>query len=643
MPTALPSHLVLKSYDPSSNQAISAKQTLRLLPAAPDDSGMTSLLLAERLERKTNRLSRRIESTTARVRKHQTARLSVAGLFFLGLLIGTLKPEWRLELPLILVFLILFSWLVVRTSRLKSHLRELEGLKRFYERQRLRLLGQPSGRAAAPDIRDDANEEIQRPLSLAKDLGILGPHSLFSLLDETLTDQGERRLLEQLDSRPRPIDEIRQQQEKVQNLRSETWFYTRLTLIADAQEFRVSSGQILSFLREPFVSSAFTKYLALTIVAWLVMVGGFAWAAANGTAKPGLLILVFAGVNFWALGQVGSLFKKGVGLENHLSLLGPIFARLEKRARQSPKLARLLPVTTEAGPSSEARRLGRVLTFLGTETNPLLHLLINAVLPWSMVGNFFLERRRAVLAKSFPTCLKELAELEVLGSVLILDRYQTQTYPTFASEPHLEFHGIYHPLIARSQVVANDFGFPSGKSLGLLTGSNMAGKSTFLRTVGLNQILAQMGAPVFAESYVTYPFRIETCIEVSDSLRDGFSYFYAEVRRLRDLLRTSDTGEPVLYLIDEIFRGTNNRERHIGSRAVIRSLARHSRSLGFISTHDLELVSLESTEPRLLNLHFREDFEAGKMVFHYKLRLGPCPTTNALKIMQAEGIAVDEA
>ena len=171
----------------------------------------------------------------------------------------------------------------------------------------------------------------------------------------------------------------------------------------------------------------------------------------------------------------------------------------------------------------------------------------------------------------------------------------------------------------------------------------MSGKSTFLRTVGLNQFLANMGAPVFADEFSTTALTVESCIEVADSLRDGYSYFYAEVRRLKALLDSASKAGPILFLIDEIFRGTNNRERQIGSRAVIRALAEEPDAIGFVSTHDLELTSLESSLPGLFNLHFREEFSlAGDMVFSYLLRPGPCPTTNALKIMAKEGIAVDE-
>ena len=264
-------------------------------------------------------------------------------------------------------------------------------------------------------------------------------------------------------------------------------------------------------------------------------------------------------------------------------------------------------------------------------------------MPWSAVASWFLERRRRKISESFPICLQELAELEVLGSLVIFDRYQTSIYPELDSGT-LRMSDVFHPLIDRNHVIANDFGFQDGSSLGLLTGSNMSGKSTFLRAVGLNQTLANMGAPVFASEFATSPMKIETCIEVSDSLRDGVSYFYAEVRRLKALLEQAKAaGQSTLFLIDEIFRGTNNKERQIGSRAVIRALARlRPKALGFVSTHDLELTVLEKEEPAVVNLHFRETIEAGQMVFSYRLNPGPSPTTNALLIMAMEGLPVDQ-
>ena len=170
----------------------------------------------------------------------------------------------------------------------------------------------------------------------------------------------------------------------------------------------------------------------------------------------------------------------------------------------------------------------------------------------------------------------------------------------------------------------------------------MAGKSSFLRTVGVNLALSYAGGPVMAQSLHTHLLRLYSSMRVNDSVVDGFSFFYAEVQRLQSLLAALHEADkrPLCFLIDEIFRGTNNRERLIGSRAYIRALAKGC-GVGVIATHDLELVQLEHEISTLRNLHFRDDVENGRMVFDYQLRPGPCPTTNALKIMQQAGLPVE--
>src|SRR5258705_3874820 len=200
-----------------------------------------------------------------------------------------------------------------------------------------------------------------------------------------------------------------------------------------------------------------------------------------------------------------------------------------------------------------------------------------------------------------------------------------------------------HPLLKREAKICNDFSLDQHQKIVILTGSNMAGKSTFLRTVGVNLCLAYVGAPVNASSLRVSLFRVFTCIKVSDSVQDGLSYFYAEVKRLKALLSATERDDdlPVLFLIDEIFRGTNNRERQIGSRAYVRALANRRTAVGIIATHDLELTRLADEIPGIANFHFREEVRDGKMVFDYRLRPGPCPTTNALDIMALEGLPVE--
>lgn len=171
----------------------------------------------------------------------------------------------------------------------------------------------------------------------------------------------------------------------------------------------------------------------------------------------------------------------------------------------------------------------------------------------------------------------------------------------------------------------------------------MSGKSTFLRTVGIGIVMANAGGPVDASQMRIAALRLFTCIHISDSLRDAVSYFHAEVRRLRALLDMlkNEADRPVVFLIDEMFRGTNTRERHVGGGAFVSKLAELGAS-GLISTHDLELTKLADIVRGVRNMHFREHIVTGDMRFDYRLREGPCPTTNALVIMRLAGLPVDE-
>ena len=597
--------------------------------------------LADRLSRRERRVAARIERFQNRLESARNIRIGAALIFFVILVFFATQPKLNVELPVVTAFALVFAVLVMRTRRIERHLKRLRGLQAFFDRQEKRCRGLASGRPW------DTVEKLFRETSWSRDLGIFGAHSLWTLLDETLTDDGEARLVSWITAKPLPTADILTRQRTIQALRHEHWFFTRWALQASRSDFRLSSSQILKFLKKPFVEKGFWLLLALPWIAWLGTVALICHWTNQGTSFPPWLYFVFPAVNFFAVFKAGSPFLKGVGLSHHLSELEPIFRELERRAPRSERLKPLASVVSTSGPSREARRLNRVLAFLSVQANPIASLLVNFLSPWSITATHFLERRRRKIAYTFPQCLEELAELEALGSLVIFDRYQTSIYPEIHdSGRRLEFSfvSLFHPLIDRKRVIENDFSMPTGKSLGLITGSNMSGKSTFLRALGINQVLANMGAPVFADSFITSAHQIETCIEVSDSLRDGYSYFYAEVRRLKALVDAAhEPGSRVLFLIDEIFRGTNNRERQIGSRSIIRSLATETPAIGFISTHDLELTALETTHERVLNLHFREEFSpAGEMVFSYMLRTGPCPTTNALKIMAREGLPVDE-
>ena len=199
--------------------------------------------------------------------------------------------------------------------------------------------------------------------------------------------------------------------------------------------------------------------------------------------------------------------------------------------------------------------------------------------------------------------------------------------------PFVEVEDLCHPLISQDFVVGNSFS-PGTKKVILITGSNMSGKSTFLRAMGVNYCLANIGAPVFAKRFHFKPMTIISCIRVSDSLRDGQSYFFAEVQRMKKIINKAGRG-PLFFLIDEPLRGTNNRERLMGNQSYINQIIK-SRACGFISTHDLELTRLSGSA--IDNYHFSEQWKDNNLYFDYKIKQGASKTTNALKILEREGL-----
>jgi hypothetical protein len=344
--------------------------------------------------------------------------------------------------------------------------------------------------------------------------------------------------------------------------------------------------------------------------------------------------------------KTGPLFSEASFLADGLRRLEPVFDFLQKyRYGRWEEVRQLCAPFWQEGkrPSHHLAPIKRVIAGAGLRYNPLLGFALNFLLPWDVYFAYRLQQCKKQLQTILPLWLDTWYELEALNSLANFAWLNPDNvFPEFSDEPCFITRQIGHPLIPHAERVLNDYTVTELGSIGLITGSNMAGKSSFLRTMGINLRLAYVGGPVVAESLHTSLFRLYTSIQIQDSLADGFSFFYAEVRRLQALLAAlREEGErPLFFLIDEIFRGTNNRERLIGSRAYIRALA-GSNGVGLIATHDLELVQLADELPGIQNYHFRDAVENGRMIFDYKLHPGPCPTTNALKIMQLAGLPIE--
>jgi hypothetical protein len=485
----------------------------------------------------------------------------------------------------------------------------------------------------------------------AGDLDFEGPASLHRLLDFTVSRRGSALLASWLGSTHPTIDEINARQRIVRALAPLRHFREHLRVEYDlVSPDKLDGDAFLEWLRSARIPSSLR--ILLPVMATLAVVNialFFAWG--TGLVGPWFMIGVFAyAALYFRFSHVREAFlAAAVRLDDELGRLKTVFRFLEQYRYGGKKelLSLVAPFTdAEDRPSRHIRRILRDVVAAGLSMNPVMMLLLNLPLPWDFIFASRLERKRVRLEQLLPGWLDTLQRLEALQSLanfagLHPDYHFPEIIETEDREPLFDTTRMGHPLIPHASRVCNDFVIDRQGRVFLITGSNMSGKSTFLRTIGVNLALTYAGGPVAAESLHTRIFRLHTCIQIHDSLREGVSYFYAEVRRLRELLEASRAGDgpPVLFLIDEIFKGTNNIERNIGAAAYVEALAGR-RGCGLVSTHDIDLTRLADRLPDVVNLHFREHIVDDRMVFDYLLREGPCPTTNALTIMRLEGLPV---
>jgi len=478
----------------------------------------------------------------------------------------------------------------------------------------------------------------------AADLDITGNRSLHHLLDSTVALESALRLRDRLLSPPEATVTVTDRQALVQELIPLTHLRDRLTLSARmivGKSRRWESRRLLGWLAQPVPSNRLRRTLILA--ASLALCDAVLFLLSQAGILPPLWIVTFLAY-FAVLAAQGrgsdDSFELATELQSALAVLVEIVRRLETtHFADQPRLKALCsPFQSVKRPTAQLRRAMWLASAASVQKNFVLAALINSILPWDLFIAYQLQRYRGDLAVYVPIWLDSWFEFETASAIAqFADLNSSYTFPIVQENAIFRAVKLGHPLIPVR--VGNDFTLEHLGDVALITGSNMSGKSSFLRTVGVNLCLAYAGAPVCAVSLETGLFRLFTSILVSDSLADGFSYFYAEVRRLRALLTALelDTPLPLFFLIDEIFRGTNNQERLIGSRSYVHALV-GKHGIGLISTHDLELTSL----PRLINYHFEDQVKEGQMSFDYRLRTGASPSTNALKIMRLAGLPVDE-
>ncbi len=486
--------------------------------------------------------------------------------------------------------------------------------------------------------------------SLTLDLDLTGPRSLHQLLDTTNSRQGSQLIADWLTNTHQPLEQVHARQNLVRELTPLARFRTRFRLTCRLGVCeQLEPKNLLAWLAVEFPAARLRWALP---VATLLVIINLVLFVLNQLDKlpPFWIISLLAYVIFYLTNQkaLGAVFEALLGLDAQLDKFSAILKYLETAPQTSRgHLGTMCAPLRDPrhAPSAQLRRIKIATTAVGLRSNPVLTLVLNLISPWDFLCAWLAKRYRDQTVELLPVWVKIVNELDALialGNLSALHPEYTFPVITPEAQPVFEAEALGHPLIPTKQQVHNDLTVTSLGQIAIITGSNMAGKSTFLKTVGINLCLAYAGAPVNAARFVALPFRLHTCIHITDSIVDGFSYFYAEVKCLKSLLDELQAAEerPLLYLIDEIFRGTNNRERLLGSRAYVRAVL-GANGIGLLATHDLELASLADQRPQVHNYHFRDQVSDGRLIFDYKIRPGPSPTTNALKIMQLEGLPVE--
>ncbi|WP_445666205.1 MutS-related protein [Fodinibius sp. AD559] len=600
--------------------------------------------LANALKNQVHRLSNRIESLNK-----LSDRLSMGRLFgFIGGLTlvyasGNWGPEWFFWITLA-AFLFGFSRLVKIHNKVEQ---SKEGFEIWKSIRETHLARQQLTWENIPERETTSNYEDHH---FANDLDIIGKHSLLQLIDTSTYQGSTDELANYLLTQNPSIDDIEKRQEIVEELTPKPHFRDKLHLLTELnskQELETdwNLDELLNYLRN---SKVVNYTLPLTILGGLSTLNIVLLVLyLMGTIAPYVIITFVAYLVIYNFNseKISGLYTEAHQIEKQLSRFNPVLRFLENYNYQSNEQLKAFckPYwSSDYSPSKYVSGIIRIAGAASSQQSEIVWVLLNFLVPWDLYFSQKLSTYKKELAPKLDEWLTHFYQLEAfcaMANFAWLNPQYHFSLPDDQSSTPFSATDLGHPLIPHDEKVTNDITINSKGDILLITGSNMAGKSTFLRTMGINLSMCFAGAPVNASKFYTIPFRIYSSINVTDSLDNGLSHFYAEVKRLRELMDmlNDDHETPVFFMVDEIYRGTNNRERLQGSEAFLKNVAGKN-GVGLVSTHDLELAQLEESIPELSNWHFAETIEGNKMSFEYKLKPGPCPSTNALKIMEMEGL-----
>ena len=591
----------------------------------------------------------RLASHRAAAAAHES-RERVIAFARLAVIAIAILLAWRVSLTAAAIAVIAFIMLVFIHDSVIARRRKIEAAAAFCERGIDRLTNAWIGKGVSGEGLADEHHPF------AADLDLFGKGSLFELICIAATAAGRSTLARWLlhPEAARRGDVI-ERQEAVGELRDRVELREAMAVLASEVTGEIEGAHLDEWANVPPRLTSRGQSVAAVAIACAAavtfaialprIVGVFvakyappAWSA----LWPLLLVILIEGVfsRMVVRAEVGAVTAEAERVEPALALLAVLMRRISREQFTSSRLAALRADLGDEA-SADIERLRRLVTWLDAARNQFFAPIASLLL-WRTNFAFAIERwrrrRGAVVLRS----IAAVGEIEALSSLASF----AFEHPAFAmpeivdGEPRFEAAAAGHPLIAEERRVANDVSLGGERKLLVISGSNMSGKSTMLRTIGVNAVLALAGAPACASRLRIAPMAVGASIRLHDSLQEGESRFYAEILRIRQIVAMAEGGAPLLFLLDEILHGTNSHDRRVGAEAVVRGLVQRG-AIGCISTHDLALAAIADTMgPRAANVHFEDHLEEGVMRFDYRMRDGVVERSNALALMRTIGIEV---
>jgi hypothetical protein len=559
-------------------------------------------------------------------------RLALVGIA--TLLIWLIYKKYLLSFWWLAVPAVAFFTTAVYHSRILRGQSLAQRAATFYRRGIARIEDRWAGTGQSGERFDDPRHVY------ASDLDLFCKGGLFELLSVARTLMGEETLASWLLA-PAPLPQIRERHESIVELREQLDFREELAVLGEDAKVGVHPEALLRWAESPLrLSRRWLQWVAPLCAGLFVASAAFWWY--SGMITPMLAVVIIEALLSYPLRSSLEEILHGTQHSlDDLELLAAILERIERQPFQSPRLLVLKSqLTSHHLASSQTMGKLRTLVELIRAGENIVMRTLDIPLMYSLQVGFAAERWRNAHCKVVRQWLGAVGEIEALLSLAGYSfEHPNDPFPEFVKgDACFEGTELAHPLIPAAKCVNNDVHLC--KRVLLVSGSNMSGKSTLLRVIGTNAVLAMAGAPVRARSLRMSPLHVGASIRVNDSLQEGSSRFYAEITRLRDIYNLSASEPPVLFLLDEFLQGTNSHDRLIGAEGVIGALLKRG-AIGLVTTHDLALTAIRGLPlGALRNMHFQDEFDDGKMKFDYSLKEGVVTKSNGLELMRSIGLDV---